>query len=106
MVMDQLDKKVEHSKTKLKRRKARRGAWDDINGTGIEGQRKAASREMELDVEHNSEWEDEAEDSISREGSQEDLPLADVSLGLAGTRLELVDRTASTLGTDDEDAIT
>ena len=60
--MDRMEKKVEGTKKKARSLKARRKAWDEVNGTGRADRQEAVLRGTDLNVDEETEWEDEDEE--------------------------------------------
>ena len=98
IVMDRLEKKVTGSQSKLKKRKDRAALWDEINEASKEEKRKTPNWSvLNDDQEMNGEWENEVEgvDTGMKIVDNIELPAS-----AAATKLIVVDRTASAVGSD------
>lgn len=108
--MDQMAKKVEVVQSREAKRRRRRAMWDEVNGVAKEEERKAPKFEVLADEvvgQGGDEWEDEPNDN---DGDAE-MKVVDgvaVPVTAAGSKLVVVDRTASanTSDNDDLDGIT
>ncbi|OCT45136.1 hypothetical protein CLCR_06332 [Cladophialophora carrionii] len=86
VVQDQMSKKVEDAAGRLKKRRERKGMWDEVNGS-VNKFEQLKSLGDEVNEEEKDEWEDMEE----VDESADNLPKA------ADTHLLTVDRTAHTL---------
>ena len=108
VVMEQLEKKVDGVKKRMRKRNARKGTWDEVNGTvtgtGREERRKAVQGEAGMEVDDDSKWEDEAADQtrLASNGEKKIVDGVILPAAAATTTFEVVDRGASVNDTDDE----
>jgi hypothetical protein len=100
-VLDHLEKKVEGSKKKQRRRRARKGTWDEVNGTGKEERRNTVLRNTGIDVDDN-EWEDD--DGANAATTPNDG--VEVLVSTTETKLAITYRPISMEEADEEDKIT
>ncbi|EXJ84031.1 hypothetical protein A1O3_04698 [Capronia epimyces CBS 606.96] len=103
-VQDHLAKKVNDATVKLKKRRERKGVWDEVNSTTKFEQTRAILDEA-TDQPEGSEWEDEVMEEVDIV-QQSDLKIIEGSFLPSKTpasKLVVVDRTVSAHATDVED---
>lgn len=105
-VRDRMVKKVEVAGKRERRRRARKSAWDEVNGTGKEERRQAIMGEVE--GEDKDDWEDE-EEQKKGDGLDTEMKTDEgVTLTSTAATAEPVasDMTITANDTDEEDKIT
>jgi hypothetical protein len=99
-VMDQMEKKVEGSQARSKRRRDRRALWEEVNDDAKEEQRKAPKFDVLQSVEDggDDEWVDENDDQAVA-GDDTEMKIVEgvkVPANAAAIQMVVVERPAST----------
>jgi hypothetical protein len=106
-VMDQMTKKMDSAQSRSKKRRDRRAIWEEVNDASKEAKRIAPKFQVGTNDEDdlNEEWVDEDGDG---EAEMKVIDGIKVPAHAAGTKLVLVDRTASNTASevDELDEIT
>lgn len=105
-VLDQLEKKVEQSKEKLRSRRARKVAWDEVNGKPKEDDRYAVLAELVENDPDAEDWEDDENETANGDAKVR-VEAGDVSSALNDMSNQVVvDRTINLNMVAPEDEIT
>jgi len=103
VVQERLAKKVDDAAGRLKKRRDRKGMWDEVNGSV---NKFDMLKSLEVDEEKNEnegEWVDEEMDQDEEVAASKPIEVENLP-AMADTKLVVVDRTAAT-PTADEDEV-
>lgn len=112
IVQDQLAKKVNDASTRLKKRRERKGVWDEING-GTKSEQMRAILGQDMDQPDGDDWEDEAMEEVEMGQESETKTVEGVAMSTTAvaSKVTVVDQTTSasvpaTAEEDEADKIT
>ncbi|KAL2429645.1 hypothetical protein ABEF95_008609 [Exophiala dermatitidis] len=105
IVQDQLAKKVNDASTRLKKRRERKGVWDEINGgTKSEQMRAILGQDMDQ-ADGDDDWEDEAMEEVEMVQESETKTVEGLAMPTTAvaSKVTVVDHTTSVPTTVEED---
>ncbi|KIW86231.1 hypothetical protein Z517_01626 [Fonsecaea pedrosoi CBS 271.37] len=95
MVQDQHARKIEDASHRLKKRRERKGMWEEVNGTNKFDKLRAALGDDDANENDEDEWVDDNMEEVENEGGN--VEILEKSTTISKAKLVVVDRTASSV---------